>query len=59
MAPSATNRQPWEFVVVRRSFLDRRRKLLVLERTGWGKSLIYFIGTRMLRDRVYRSVTVV
>jgi ATP-dependent DNA helicase RecQ len=29
---------------------DRRRVLLV-QRTGWGKSAVYFIATRMLRDR--------
>jgi len=28
---------------------DRRRVLLV-QRTGWGKSAVYFIATRMLRD---------
>ena len=29
---------------------DRERVLLV-QRTGWGKSAVYFIATRMLRDR--------
>ncbi len=29
---------------------DRRRVLLV-QRTGWGKSAVYFIATRLLRDR--------
>ena len=28
---------------------DRRRVLLV-QRTGWGKSAVYFIATRLLRD---------
>jgi ATP-dependent DNA helicase RecQ len=27
-----------------------RKRLLVVERTGWGKSLVYFIATRLLRD---------
>ena len=27
-----------------------RRRLLVVERTGWGKSVVYFIATRLLRD---------
>ena len=27
-----------------------RRRLLVVERTGWGKSVVYFIATRILRD---------
>jgi len=28
LAPSATNRQPWEFVVVHRSYLDRLEEIL-------------------------------
>lgn len=38
----------WEVID---ALVNQRRKLLVVERTGWGKSLIYFIGTRVLRDR--------
>jgi ATP-dependent DNA helicase RecQ len=30
---------------------NRRRRLLVVQRTGWGKSIVYFIATRILRDR--------
>ena len=30
---------------------NRRKKLLVVQRTGWGKSSVYFIATRILRDR--------
>jgi ATP-dependent DNA helicase RecQ len=26
------------------------RRLLVVERTGWGKSMVYFLATRLLRD---------
>ena len=33
------------------ALVNRRRKLLVVQRTGWGKSLVYFISTRILRDR--------
>lgn len=29
----------------------RRARLLVVQRTGWGKSMVYFIATRLLRDR--------
>lgn len=29
---------------------NRRRKQLVVQRTGWGKSSVYFIATRILRD---------
>jgi ATP-dependent DNA helicase RecQ len=27
------------------------QRLLVVQRTGWGKSIVYFIATRILRDR--------
>lgn len=29
----------------------RKSQLLVVERTGWGKSLVYFLATRLLRDQ--------
>ncbi len=28
-----------------------RKRLLVVQRTGWGKSAVYFLSTRLLRDR--------
>src|SRR5438552_5638696 len=28
----------------------RRQRLLVVQRTGWGKSLVYFLATKILRD---------
>lgn len=31
--------------------VNRAQKLLVVQRTGWGKSSVYFISTRALRDR--------
>ena len=30
--------------------LVNRERLLVVERTGWGKSSVYFLATRLLRD---------
>ena len=30
--------------------LLNRRRLLVVQRTGWGKSMVYFLATRLLRD---------
>ncbi len=36
----------WESI---QAILERRR-LLVVERTGWGKSMVYFLATRLLRD---------
>jgi ATP-dependent DNA helicase RecQ len=30
--------------------VDDRARVLVVQRTGWGKSLVYFLSTRVLRD---------
>src|SRR4028118_584777 len=38
----------WEAIA---SLIEERSKLLVVKRTGWGKSLVYFLATRLLRDR--------
>lgn len=38
----------WEAVD---GIVNHRQKLLVVQRTGWGKSSVYFISTRILRDR--------
>lgn len=32
------------------ALVNRKERLLVVERTGWGKSSVYFIATRILRD---------
>ena len=37
----------WEAVD---ALVNRRERLLVVQRTGWGKSAVYFVATRMLRD---------
>jgi ATP-dependent DNA helicase RecQ len=29
---------------------NQRQRLLVVQRTGWGKSVIYFLATEILRD---------
>ena len=31
--------------------VEKRQRLLLVERTGWGKSLVYFIATRLLREQ--------
>jgi len=31
--------------------VEQRSRLLVVQRTGWGKSAVYFVATRLLRDR--------
>ncbi|MGL5335858.1 MAG: RecQ family ATP-dependent DNA helicase [Enterovibrio sp.] len=33
------------------ALVNHRRRLLVVERTGWGKSSVYFISAKILRDR--------
>src|SRR5271165_5224220 len=33
------------------ALVQRRARLLVVQRTGWGKSLVYFIATKLLRVR--------
>ena len=32
------------------ALVNKRGRLLVVQRTGWGKSSVYFIATRILRD---------
>ena len=39
-----------QFEAIEALVADRRRALVV-QRTGWGKSAVYFVATRMLRDR--------
>src|SRR5205814_2806312 len=46
----ASEFRPDQIEVIRRLVGERQRMLLV-QRTGWGKSAVYFIATRMLRDR--------
>ena len=33
------------------AIVNHQQKLFVVQRTGWGKSSVYFISTRILRDR--------
>lgn len=37
----------WEAIA---ALTQERSRLLVVQRTGWGKSLVYFLATRLLRD---------
>lgn len=47
--PAAEFREgQWEAID---ALVNHRRKLMVVQRTGWGKSSVYFISTRILRDR--------
>ncbi len=38
----------WEAI---EELVERRGRVLVVQRTGWGKSAVYFVATRLLRDR--------
>lgn len=38
----------WEAI---NALVNHRQKLLVVQRTGWGKSSVYFISTKIFRDR--------
>jgi ATP-dependent DNA helicase RecQ len=33
------------------ALVDEQRRVLLVQRTGWGKSAVYFIASRLLRDR--------
>lgn len=47
--PSAEFRAgQWEAID---SLINHKKRLLVVQRTGWGKSLVYFVATRVLRNR--------
>ncbi len=47
--PNATFREgQWEAI---EKLTVNKEKLLVIQRTGWGKSSVYFISTRILRDQ--------
>ena len=49
------HKDQWEAID---ALVNHRKKMLVVERTGWGKSSVYFIATRALRDRGF-GVTVI
>lgn len=47
--PAAQFREgQWEAID---TLVNKRQKLLVVQRTGWGKSSVYFISTKIFRDR--------
>ncbi len=39
--------EQWECIEA----LLQRRRLLVVQRTGWGKSIVYFVATKLLREQ--------
>ena len=38
---------------------NRRQRIVVVQRTGWGKSSVYFIATRLLRQQYDRGPTLI
>lgn len=49
LGPDASFRPgQWEAI---EALLSGGKRLLVVQRTGWGKSLVYFIATKLLRER--------
>jgi ATP-dependent DNA helicase RecQ len=49
LGPSATFRDGQLDAIT--SLVRDRCRLLVVQRTGWGKSAVYFVATRLLRDK--------
>lgn len=48
LGPGAEFREgQWEAIDL---VANQRQRLLVVQRTGWGKSVVYFLATRFLRD---------
>ena len=48
LGPDAEFR-PYQWEAIRRLVIEKKRLLLV-QRTGWGKSTVYFIATKLLRE---------
>ncbi|MBW4598896.1 MAG: RecQ family ATP-dependent DNA helicase [Calothrix sp. FI2-JRJ7] len=46
---STANFRPGQWEAIEK-LVNTRARLLVVQRTGWGKSIVYFIATRLLRD---------
>ena len=54
--PSAKFRDgQWEAID---SVANKNKKLLLVQRTGWGKSIVYFLSTKILRERG-RGITLI
>lgn len=56
-SPSASFRDgQWEAID---ALVNHRKKLLVVQRTGWGKSAVYFIATKLLREQGFGPTIIV
>src|SRR5207302_7121888 len=47
-ARTAFREGQWEAI---EAVVARGERVLVVQRTGWGKSIVYFLATRLLRER--------
>ena len=49
LANTSANFRPGQWEAID-NLVNHKKRLLVVERTGWGKSYVYFITTKILRD---------
>jgi len=56
-APEAAFRDgQWEAI---KALVEDRGRILVVQRTGWGKSALYFVATRLLREQGYGPTIII
>ena len=46
----------WESIS---TLVEKRGRLLVVQRTGWGKSAVYFIATKLMREQGYGPTLII
>ena len=46
----------WESISI---LVEDRGRLLVVQRTGWGKSAVYFIATKLMREQGYGATIII
>lgn len=46
----------WESIS---TLVEQRQRLLVVQRTGWGKSAVYFIATKLMREQDYGPTIII
>ncbi|RLA52304.1 MAG: ATP-dependent DNA helicase RecG [Gammaproteobacteria bacterium] len=46
----------WESIS---TLVEKRSRLLVVQRTGWGKSAVYFIATKLMREQGYGPTIII
>jgi len=51
--PSAVFKQDQLEAII--DVVKNRKKLLLVQKTGWGKSMVYFIATKIVRDKEYQQ----